>query len=311
MVGRFAPSPTGRMHLGNIWSALLNWLAIRQAGGRLLLRIEDIDAGRCRERHVDQLQRDLRMLGLCWDEDDTTPVLRQQHRLSLYRDLLAQWRDAGLAYPCRCTRRELHAASAPHPEDGHVRYDGRCRAGAADPARQKREPAYRLRVPDEASAWDHFTDILQGEQRMNLDLEWGDFILARADGQFAYQFVCAVDDALSGVDYVLRGADLLPSSFPQRYIHRLIGKEPPTYAHIPVLCDQGGIRLSKRQQATDLGALLDAGLSAGDILGRLAHLAGWLPEPEPISAAALLPVFRLDTLAGCRTMTIRMSDFHA
>ncbi len=310
MTGRFAPSPTGRMHLGNIWSALLNWLSVRKADGLLLLRIEDIDTGRCRPAYTARLMEDLSSLGLNWDESPAHPVLRQQERLDIYGALLADWRAQGLVYPCVCSRQELLASSAPHPEDGHHRYDGRCRTETGRRGRNPgKPPAWRLRIPDDDTSPDSFADLLQGHQQMDLFREWGDFVVARADGQFAYQFVCAVDDALTGVDFVLRGADLLTSTFPQRHIFRLLNQPMPTYCHVPLLTDPDGIRLSKRQQSLDLGAMYESGLRAPDILGRLAHLAGWLDRPEPATARELLTVFQLETLAGKRSLAVRPDDF--
>jgi len=310
MTGRFAPSPTGRMHLGNLWSALLNWLAVRSQNGTLLLRIEDIDRTRCRPAYTEQLLADLRLLGLDWDESPAHPRVRQQDRLSLYDSIMRNWKAQGLVYPCVCSRLDLHASSAPHAEDGHAVYDGRCRTPEGRAGRNPdKPPAWRLRVPEGTSAEDSFNDRIQGPQHMNLATDWGDFIVARADGQVAYQLACAVDDALTGVDFVLRGADLLSSAFPQRYVMRLLDKPAPEYCHVPLLTDLGRIRLSKRQRSLDLGEMLASGLTPEAIIGGLAHLAGLLDRPEPVRPAELLPRFTLDGLSSVRALSVDPSTW--
>ena len=305
MTGRFAPSPTGRMHLGNLWSALLNWLAVRSGNGTLLLRIEDIDRSRCRPAYTEQLLADLMRMGLDWDESPEHPRIRQQDRSALYAEIIETWKTQGLAYSCVCSRLDLHASSAPHPEDGHAVYAGRCRTPEGRTGRNPgKPPAWRLRVPEGVQAEDRFTDRIQGPQRMNLATDWGDFIVARADGQFAYQFACAVDDALTGVDFVLRGADLLSSAFPQRHIMRLLDLPAPEYCHVPLLSDPDRVRLSKRQKSLDLGEMLSAGLTPEQITGRLAHLAGQIDRPEPVRPSDLLPIFSLARIPAVRTLPV-------
>ena len=175
VVGRFAPSPSGRMHLGNVFSALLAWLSVRSAGGKMILRIEDLDPDRCRPEYATQLRRDLEWLGLDWDEEQTP----QSQRTEAYAEAFARLDT----YPCYCSRNELHAASAPHASDGAVIYAGTCRdLTAAERAAKTRRPAWRVRVPDEEVS---FLDGLQGEVRENLARECGDFILRRSDGVYA------------------------------------------------------------------------------------------------------------------------------
>ncbi len=305
MTGRFAPSPTGRMHLGNLWAALLNWLAVRSHNGTLLLRIEDIDRTRCRPAYTDQLLADLRLMGLDWDESPAHPRIRQQDRSELYETIIREWQTQGLVYPCVCSRLDLHASSAPHAEDGHVVYDGRCRTSQGRAGRNPgKPPAWRLRVPEAPLAEDSFCDCVQGPQQMNLATEWGDFIVARADGQYAYQLACAVDDALTGVDFVLRGADLLASSFPQRYIMRLLGRPAPHYCHVPLLADPDRVRLSKRQRALDLGEMLASGLTPERITGRLAHLAGLIDRPEAVRPQDLLACFTPARIPAFRELVV-------
>ena len=196
VVGRFAPSPSGRMHLGNVFSALLAWLSVRSAGGKMILRIEDLDPDRCRPEYAAQLRRDLEWLGLDWDEEQTP----QSQRTEAYAEAFARLDT----YPCYCSRNELHAASAPHASDGAVIYAGTCRdLTAAERAAKTRRPAWRVRVPDEEVS---FVDGLQGEVRENLARECGDFILRRSDGVYAYQLAVVVDDAAGGVTEIVRGA---------------------------------------------------------------------------------------------------------
>ncbi len=277
MTGRFAPSPTGRMHLGNIWAALMNWLYIRAGGGRVLLRIEDIDRSRCRPEYGDMLLRDMEALGLDWDG----PIMCQSERMDIYREILAGW--ANQTYPCYCTRADLHSASAPHAREGV--YSGRCRSLPP----QDKPHALRLMLPDEDDAYD---DIIHRRQSANLRRDIGDIVIWRKDDAPSYQFACGVDDALMGVDMVIRGRDLLPSAFPQRHIARRLGKTPARYLHIPLLVDARGHRLSKRQASLDLGRMLEAGLSVPDILGELGYTAGLLDAPCPATAAELLAIIK-------------------
>ena len=235
-VGRFAPSPSGRIHLGNILCALLVWLSARQKGGKVVLRIEDLDTARCPRRYARQMEDDLRWLGLDWDQGPGVggpdEPYDQSERTALYQAALEKLEQKGLVYPCFCTRAELHAASAPHREDGQVVYAGTCRnltaAEAAEKAKQ-RPPALRLRVPEES--WG-FTDGHLGAYEENLARDCGDFLLRRSDGMFAYQLAVVVDDAAMGVTEVVRGADLLDSTPRQLYLYDLLGLTPPRFYQI-------------------------------------------------------------------------------
>ena len=296
-VGRFAPSPSGRIHLGNILCCLLAWLSVRQKDGRVLLRIEDLDIARCPRRYSEQMLEDLHWLGLDWDEGPQVggpcEPYYQSERTELYETALRKLEEQGLIYPCFCTRAELHAASAPHREDGQVLYAGSCRGLTAEQVAEKmkhRAPALRLRVPEEN--WS-FTDGHMGFYQENLALDCGDFLLRRSDGMFAYQLAVVVDDAAMGVTEVIRGADLLDSTPRQMYLYRLLGLKAPEFIHFPLLLTADGRRLSKRNADAGLDDLRPR-LSAAEILGKLAFLAGFNPTGEPKAAAELLMDFHWD-----------------
>lgn len=284
VVGRFAPSPSGRMHLGNVFSALMAWLSVRSAGGTMVLRIEDLDPDRCRPEYAEQMKDDLRWLGLDWDVEQTP----QSRRTEAYRECFERLRDMGLVYPCYCSRGELHAASAPHASDGNVIYAGTCRdLTEEERAAKTRRPAWRLIVPDEEIA---FHDGLQGEYRENLARECGDFIIRRSDGVYAYQLAVVTDDAEAGVTQIVRGRDLLSSTPRQIYLQRLLGLPTPEYYHVPLLVAPDGRRLSKREHDLDMGALRER-CTPEALLGCLAQLSGLRPTAEPVTAGELAAVF--------------------
>ena len=291
-VGRFAPTPSGRMHLGNLFAAMLAWASVRSRGGRMILRIEDLDTERCSLRWADLVKEDLDWLGLDWDEEAPP----QRERGEAYAAALARLDAAGLVYPCWCTRGLLHAASAPHAEDGHSVYPGFCReltpAQRAEKARVA-PPSTRLRVPDEEIA---FVDGVQGPYRENLARDCGDFVVRKADGSWAYQLAVVVDDLASGVTEVVRGRDLLSSAPRQIYLCRLLGAGPPAYFHVPLLLGPGGRRLSKREKDLDLGVLRQR-FRPEELLGRLAWLAGLTDMPEPLPARELPARFSWDRVA--------------
>ena len=284
VVGRFAPSPSGRMHLGNLFSALLAWLSVRSQNGTMLLRIEDLDPERCRPEYAEQLKRDLDWLGLDWDVEQTPQSQRGEAYRATFDALAAQ----GLVYPCYCSRAELHAASAPHASDGTYIYAGTCRnLTAAQRAEKTRRPAWRVRVPEERVT---VTDRLQGDYTQNLARECGDFILRRSDGVYAYQLAVVTDDAAGGVTQVVRGRDLLPSAPRQRWLQRTLGLMEPEYCHVPLLTAPDGRRLSKREKDLDLGALRQR-YTPEALVGKLACLAGLQPEPAPVRVDALAARF--------------------
>ena len=293
--GRFAPSPSGRMHLGNLFCALLSWLSVKSRGGRWILRIEDLDTARCRPDYARQVEEDLRWLGLAWDEGGSAggpdaPYFQSQ-RTALYESALARLQGMGLVYPCFCTRAQLHAASAPHREDGLTVYPGTCRGlTPEDIARREaagRKGALRLRVPEETVT---FTDGHLGEVTEYLPTDCGDFLLRRSDGLFAYQLAVVVDDARMGVTEVVRGADLLSSTARQLYLYRLLGLQPPRFAHCPLLLAADGRRLSKRDGDQSLENLR-AKYTAPEIIGKLAFAYGLQPEPAPRTPESLVPDF--------------------
>ncbi len=287
--GRFAPSPSGRMHLGNLWSCLLAWLSARSAGGRMVLRLEDLDPDRCRREYCDQVMRDLEWLGLDWDNE---PVY-QSGRSDLYRTAFQQLTQAGLVYPCYCTRAERLAASAPHRSDGLSVYSGRCRAltqAQREELSRTRRPAWRAMVPDLNVS---FSDLCQGPYAENLARDCGDFILRRSDGVYAYQLAVVVDDGDMGVTQVVRGSDLLSSTPRQIWLQRQLGLPQPEYGHVPLLLAPDGRRLAKRDRDQELGQLRQQH-TARELVGILAHAAGLIPEPAPVSPRDLLPLFSWD-----------------
>ena len=283
MTGRFAPSPSGRMHLGNVFSAMLAWLSVRSQNGEMVLRIEDLDPDRCRPEYAQTLKEDLRWLGLDWDREQTPQSLRTEAYAAAFEVL----ENPGLAYPCYCTRGELHAASAPHASDGRVLYAGTCRnLTAGERAQKTKVPAWRLKAPDRVYG---FADGLQGYYAENLAKECGDFIIRRADGVYAYQLAVVVDDGAGGVTQVVRGRDLLDSTPRQLYLYELLGLDAPEFYHVPLLTAPDGRRLSKREKDLDLGALRQTH-TPEQLLGKLAHLAGVLDRPEAASAGELAAV---------------------
>ena len=284
--GRFAPSPSGRMHMGNLWSCLLAWLSARRAGGRMVLRLEDLDPDRCRREYCDQVMRDLEWLGLDWDGEPVYQSRRTEAYAEAFRSLEAQ----GLIYPCYCTRAERLAASAPHRSDGLQVYDGRCaRLTAEERAalEQTRRPAWRVKVPEKSIA---FCDLLQGKYCEDLKKDCGDFIVRRSDGVYAYQLAVVVDDAMMGVTQVVRGSDLLSSTPRQLWLQEALGLPHPEYGHLPLLLSPEGRRLAKRDRRLELGEL-QSRYTAREIVGRLAYAARLIDRPQPITPRELVPLF--------------------
>ena len=274
--GRFAPSPTGELHLGNARTALLSWLWARAAGGSYVLRVEDLDAPRVRPGLAEQQLEELRWLGLDWDGE----VCRQSARAAAYDAAIARLGEQ--VYECFCSRAEIAAASAPHAlsEEG-PRYPGTCRAltrAQRDARRKLRAPALRLRVPDGPIAFD---DELAGPQAFDVQAQVGDFVLRRADGVHAYQLAVVVDDAEARVTQVLRGADLLPSTARQLLLYRQLGSPAPRWAHAPLVLSASGERLSKRDGAVSLAALRSGGADPAAVVARLAQLSGLEPRRSP------------------------------
>ena len=275
--GRYAPSPTGELHLGNLRTAVLAWLFARAGGRRFLLRIEDLDAGRVRPGMAEQQTADLAALGLDFDP----PVLVQSARAAVYAAALVALTDH--TFPCFCTRREIaEAASAPH---GAVpRYPGTCRkltAAQQAERRRARPPALRLRAD---GAEQTISDLLHGSVTGLVD----DIVVQRNDGTAAYHLAVVVDDGATGVDQVVRGDDLLPAAVSQAYLARLLGHPVPAYAHVPLAVNAEGRRLAKRDGAVTLGDLTALGRTPAQVLGLIADS---LDLPPATTAAELLPVF--------------------
>lgn len=280
-VTRFAPGPTGHLHLGHVVNAVATWGLARALGGQVLLRIEDVDRGRSRAAYERAILDDLEWLGLAWDG----PVTRQSEREAGYLAALARLRAAAEVYACACSRREIGQLSpaAPHEE---ARYPGTCRRrGLAE------GPGVGLRVvlPEVAVAFD---DAWLGSQRQEPWRQCGDLMVRDRLGQWTYQFAVTVDDLAQGVTLVVRGQDILPSTGRQVLLARLLGRtEPPVYAHHPLVLDAAGRKLSKTDRAAGISALREAGWSPGLVLGEAARLAGLAAERRELPAAELGALF--------------------
>ena len=288
-VGRFAPTPSGRMHLGNVFAALIAWLSVRSAGGSFVLRMEDLDTQRTSDEFAQVLRRDLKWLELDWDIE--TPP--QSQRSDAYMRYFDRLRDLNLLYPCYCTRSQLHSVNAPHLSDGTYVYPGTCRN--LTPQQQAafgRDPAWRVRVSDKQ--W-QIEDRVQGSYRENLATDCGDFVVRRADGVFVYQLAVTVDDGEAGVTEVVRGTDLLSSAPRQMYLQELFGFAHPAYGHVPMLLAADGRRLSKRDRDMDLG-FLQTHTTPQKLLGLLAFASGLTDRPEAISARELAAEFTWEKL---------------
>jgi len=290
-VGRFAPTPSGRMHLGNVFAALVAWLSVKKDGGHMVLRMEDLDTQRTSTAFAQILRQDLQWLGLTWDEE-TQP---QSLRSDVYAEYFDKLEAMGLIYPCYCTRSQLHSVNAPHLSDGTYVYAGTCRnLTTKERDTFRRAPAWRVKVPDQT--WT-VHDRIQGTYTENLATHCGDFVVRRADGVYVYQLAVTVDDALAGENQVVRGMDLLSSAPRQMYLQSLFGFPHPEYAHVPMLLAPDGRRLSKRDKDLDLGYLREH-TTAEKLIGVLAHSAGLLDNPISISAKELAAEFSFEKIRG-------------
>ena len=291
VVGRFAPTPSGRMHLGNVFAALIAWLSVRSQNGELVLRMEDLDTQRTSADFASVLRDDLRWLGLDWDVE--TPP--QSQRSAVYDRYFEKMADLGLLYPCYCTRSQLHSVNAPHLSDGTYVYAGTCRdLTDAQRAAFDRKPAWRIKVPDKI--WS-ITDQVQGDYSLNLATDCGDMVVRRADGVYVYQLAVTVDDGDAGVTEVVRGMDLLSSAPRQMYLQELLGFSHPTYGHVPMLLAPDGRRLSKRDKDLDLGVLRQR-ITPEALIGTLAYASGLIEKNEAISARELAGLFSWEKLKG-------------
>lgn len=290
-VGRFAPTPSGRMHLGNVFAALIAWLSVRSRDGEMVLRMEDLDTQRTSAEFAEILRDDLRWLGLTWDRE--TPA--QSQRSVVYDRYFEILREKGLLYPCYCTRSQLHSVNAPHLSDGTYVYPGTCRnLTEGERAAFHRAPAWRVVVPDRV--WT-VEDRIQGTYRCNLATECGDMVVRRADGVYVYQLAVTVDDGEAGVTEVVRGMDLLSSAPRQMYLQELFGFPHPEYAHVPMLLAPDGRRLSKRDRDLDLGILRQR-LTREELLGVLAFAAGLIDQEVSVSLKELTKEFSWKKLSG-------------
>jgi glutamyl-tRNA synthetase len=288
-VGRFAPTPSGRMHLGNVFAGMIAWLSVKSRGGEMVLRMEDLDTLRTSEELAQTLREDLLWLGLTWDRE-TEP---QSRRSKVYDSYFERLREMDLLYPCYCTRSQLHNVNAPHLSDGTYVYAGTCRnLTEAQKAAFDRMPAWRVKVPDRI--WT-VEDLMQGTYRENLVTDCGDFVVRRADSVYVYQLAVTVDDGEAGVTEVVRGNDLLSSAPRQMYLQELFGFKHPQYGHVPMLLSVDGRRLSKRDKDLDLGVLQQK-MRPEKLLGILAHACGLIERPEAVSAAELATIFSWDKI---------------
>ena len=298
--GRLAPSPTGGLHFGHARTFLIAWLAARSRGGRVVFRTEDLDASRARDDAAAAAIVDLRWLGLDWDEGPDVggphgPYVQSQRR-SFYEEALRRLKDAELIYPCTCTRAEIErAASAPHAEDEGPTYPGTCagRSAADALALGDRPFAWRFRVPREAVGWD---DLFLGPRELDPSRLGGDFLVGRNGQGPSYQLAVVVDDALMGIDQVVRGDDLVPSTPRQILLYRALGWTPPRFAHVPLVQDADGRRLAKRDGSIKLASLREQGVDPRALIGALARSCGWTTDLVPSRPADWIDAFDLSAI---------------
>jgi glutamyl-tRNA synthetase len=288
--GRFAPSPTGTLHVGNLRTALIAWLFARSQDARYLVRMEDLDAGRVRERFYDEQLRDLAAIGLDWDG----PVVRQSERVALYEAALESLRSRDLVYECWCTRAEIReAASAPHGDLPEGAYPGTCRrlteAERAERRAGGRPPALRVHADGARIA---FEDRLAGHQEGVVD----DFVVRRNDGAFAYNLAVVVDDGEQGIGEVVRGADLLDSTPRQLWLADQLGIRRPRHAHVALMLGPDGARLAKRHGAVTLEDRAANGQSADDVRDELAASLDICARGEHLTPAELVERFSANAL---------------
>jgi glutamyl-tRNA synthetase len=299
--GRYAPSPTGPLHLGNARTAVLAWLQTRLMDGVFIMRNEDLDQPRVVEGSAEQIYEDLYWLELDWDEgpDVGGPVgpYNQSERTELYEEALEILDDRGVVFRCYCSRKDVReAASAPH-DNGRVLYPGTCRFMSAEEEAEvkadkpERTPSWRYRVPAREVSLE---DVVAGSHAQTLDTEVGDFPIRRADALFAYQLAVVVDDALMGVTDVLRGEDLLSSTPRQIELFEALDLPVPRFWHVPLMCDEEGNRMSKRYGSDSIKMLREQGKSPHEVVGMLAASVGLAEPGEAVSVGRLLDRLTLE-----------------
>ncbi len=298
MRGRYAPSPTGYLHLGNARTALLTWLSVRKQGGKFVLRIEDIDEQRSNPKMIAANIEELRWLSLDWDEGPYiggkfAPYL-QSERKEHYCLALEQLRAKNCIFTCYLSRKDLRTvAAAPH---GQLVVYGELERKHNENIKKQgvnKAPSLRFYVPDKTI---YFTDLFVGEQEISLRGQVGDFVLKRADGMWAYHLAVVVDDVAMDINYVLRGDDLLTSTGAQLALYEALGKTPPKYVHVPLLLDLEGKRMAKRRGSLTLTALREYGIRPERVVGFLAHSLGLASKKQELSAKELIANFKLSRL---------------
>jgi glutamyl-tRNA synthetase len=296
--GRYAPSPTGPIHVGNARTALAAWLSVRSHGGAFVWRLEDLDPPRVVPGMAEAQRADLAWLGLDWDEgpDVGGPYApyAQSERAAFYEEALDRLAAAGRLFPCRRSRKDLQTlASAPHGPEAGAPYPAAFRPQSLDPGWYLglRDAAIRFRVDERPVVWSDRLDPVGGPRAEQVDETVGDFVLKRRDGLYAYQLAVVVDDLAMGIDDVVRGADLLGSTARQIQLIEALGGAPPAYAHVPLVVSPSGEKLSKRDHGLALGPLRAAGVSPEALTGWLAWSLGLLERPEPCRPADLVPRF--------------------
>ena len=316
-VGRLAPSPTGALHLGNARTFLVAWLRARENGGRLILRMEDLDHPKVKAGAAESALRDLRWLGFDWDEgpDVSGPHAPyvQSRRLERYKAALDSLLARGLVYPCICSRADVESGqSAPHAEDG-LFYPGNCRDRFATydeafralngPSGGNRLPAWRFRVPENTVV--SFEDRFCGEYTQDVGKAVGDFVIARHPEGAGYMLAVVVDDAAMGVTEVVRGDDLLPTTPRQLLLYRALGLKPPAFLHVPLVVSEEGRRLAKRHGDTRIAAFRAAGFTPQQVVGLLAWWCGWADFGESVALPDLLPRCRRSSLPHIQAVLSR------
>ena len=298
---RLDPSPTVSMLLGNLWIAFLNWLWTRQRGGKIILRMEDIDRDRCRKEYEEGILEDLSWMGLDFDEGPEGiysygPAV-QSRRYDIYDSILSAMEKKGHIYPCYCSRSRIHQVlSAPHEGEARPVYDGHCRnLTPKERESMTKNPCWRVRMEESTIS---FTDLFYGTITRTLKAGADDFVVRRADGLVAYQLAVSIDDGEMGITHVFRGNDLLDSTPGQAWLIQKLGYQVPAYGHLPLLVDTRGIRLSKRQKGITVRELRNRGLRPEDLTGLLLHLAGGLPELRPVSLEEALEDFPFEKLTA-------------